>query len=307
MERFRILIIDDDEDQHEILGEYLALAGYEVDHAYDGAAGLQSLDRQPADLVLLDVRMPGMDGFDTLAVLQERPELRDLPVLMLTSLNMPHLKVKGLELGAEDYLTKPCNKPELLARVRVALRRAPRYKRDLAAMEGNLTDLSLAELVQTLDLAGRRARVELHELRGELVVGPKSGLRVSYGDFTGRPALERLLLLDRGLFSVTFIGDDASPLSAEAHQPLTVQGALMGALTCLDEVTATLAPVGALREVVELVDLDEPDARTLDLGSLQSLGPMGLGELIVRMSGELQKNAAILVELHRKNKLRGLR
>jgi len=306
MERYRILIIDDDEDQHEILGEYLSLAGYVVDHSYDGAAGLQALEQRGADLVLLDVRMPGMDGFETLAEMQERPALRDLPVLMLTSLNMPHLKVKGLELGAEDYLTKPCNKPELLARVRAALRRAPRYKRDLAAMEGNLSDLPLAELVQTLELAGRHARVALHELRGELVLGAGSTLWASYGEFTGRAALERLILLNRGLFSVTFAGAGAVPASEEAHHPLAVQGALMGALTLLDEVIAAVAVVGALEELVELVDLDEQDSQAPALIPVRSLGPQRLGELIVRMSGELQDNVATLVALHRKDKLRVL-
>lgn len=307
MDPFRILIIDDDEDQHEILGEYLVLAGYGVEHAYDGAEGVESLRQRRADLALLDVRMPGMDGFETLKALQASPQTRGVPVLMLTSLDKSHLKVKGLELGAEDYLTKPCNKAELLARVRVALRRAPRYQRNLAAMEGNLTDLPLAELLQTLELAGRPARVRLQELGGELVLERGGALGVSFGEHIGRQALERLMLLNHGLFSVTFDEEARSPGEAPSEEPpLELRGAIMGALTRLDEVTADLAHLGGTDALVELVEPNGQPLQPAAVERLRELSPLPLRSLLVRLPGELQDNVATLVALHRDNMLRVL-
>ncbi len=301
MSAFEIMIIDDDEDQHEILGQYLDLAGYKVKHATDGAAGLDLLEREGADLVLLDVRMPGMDGFEALKRKQATPGIRDIPVLLLTSLDKPHLKVKGLELGAEDYLTKPCNKAELLARVRAALRRTARYKRNLAAVEGDLTDLPLTELLQPLELTGRQARVRLQELGGEVLLGEGGSLWASFGDRTGREALERLILLGRGLFSVLFDEQGGAPPSDQ--EPLPLRGALMGALTRMDEVLATLEGVAGLEDPVELA---AHASLTPDLEDLRALGPVPMGLLLARIPGDLGEAANMLAQMRDNGTLRVL-
>lgn len=132
----RILIVDDDRALCDLLVDYLQREGFVVDVEYDGDAALARL-RNPAerpDLLILDVMMPGRDGLDTLREL--RMQLR-LPVIMLSARGEPVDRVIGLELGADDYLAKPCLPRELLARVRAQLRRtAPQLSGSLQV--GNL-------------------------------------------------------------------------------------------------------------------------------------------------------------------------
>lgn len=119
----RILIADDDRELCELLAEYLRREGFDVDLAHDGEAALEHL-RAPArrpDLMILDVTMPGRDGLDTLRELRVKHRL---PVIMLSARGEPVDRVIGLELGADDYLAKPCLPRELLARIRAQLRRA---------------------------------------------------------------------------------------------------------------------------------------------------------------------------------------
>ena len=118
--RPHVLIVDDDAELRGMLGEYLANEQIEVDTAADGVAALRLLERQRPDLVLLDVTMPGMNGFDVLRRMREK---WPVPVLMLTARDDVVDRVFGLELGADDYLTKPFNGRELLARIHAVLRR----------------------------------------------------------------------------------------------------------------------------------------------------------------------------------------
>ncbi len=118
----RILIADDDRELCGLLAEYLRREGFTVDIASDGAAALARLRdaEQRPDLLILDVMMPGRDGLDTLRELRAQHRL---PVIMLSARGEPVDRVIGLELGADDYLAKPCLPRELLARVRAQLRR----------------------------------------------------------------------------------------------------------------------------------------------------------------------------------------
>lgn len=118
----RILLVDDDRALCQLLVDYLQGEGFVVDVEHDGDAALARL-RNPAeqpDLLVLDVMMPGRDGLDTLRELRTH---RHLPVIMLSARGEPVDRVVGLELGADDYLSKPCLPRELLARVRALLRR----------------------------------------------------------------------------------------------------------------------------------------------------------------------------------------
>lgn len=118
----RILIVDDDRALARLLAEYLQREGFVVDVAHDSDAGLAQLHNQATrpDLLILDVMMPGRDGLETLRELRLKHRL---PVIMLSARGEPVDRVIGLELGADDYLTKPCLPRELLARVRAQLRR----------------------------------------------------------------------------------------------------------------------------------------------------------------------------------------
>ena len=117
----RILIVEDEKNIVDILSFNLTKEGYETLEAYDGQAGLQLALEQNPDLILLDLMLPKMDGFDVCRNL--RKENRSTPVIMLTAREEETDKVLGLELGADDYITKPFSMRELLARVKANIRR----------------------------------------------------------------------------------------------------------------------------------------------------------------------------------------
>lgn len=116
----RILLVDDDTELCEMLAEYLATEGFEVAAVHDGPAALERAPKDQWDAMILDVMLPGMNGFDVLRRL--RP-LLSAPVLMLTARGEDTDTVVGLELGADDYVAKPCNPRVLVARLRALLRR----------------------------------------------------------------------------------------------------------------------------------------------------------------------------------------
>jgi DNA-binding response OmpR family regulator len=128
MTRGRVLVIDDDSDVRALVVGLLERAGYEVNEASNGRDGLRAVFSDRPDLVLLDVTMPGLDGWGTLERIRE---LTDVPVLMVTARSDELEKVRGLKAGADDYLTKPFGRQELLARVEALLRRKRRTEDEL--------------------------------------------------------------------------------------------------------------------------------------------------------------------------------
>lgn len=121
MEENRILVIDDDAELCELLGEYLGQEGFVVESVGDGAAGLERTLSGVHALVVLDVMLPEMNGFVLLRRIRERSKV---PVLMLTARGDDVDRIVGLEMGADDYLPKPFNPRELVARIRAVMRRA---------------------------------------------------------------------------------------------------------------------------------------------------------------------------------------
>jgi len=123
MNAARVLVIDDDADIRGLVTELLERAGLSVEQAEDGRSGLRALHKTPPDLVVLDVSMPDLDGWQTLERIRD---LSEVPVLMLTARGEELERVRGLQAGADDYVVKPFGRQELLARVQALLRRAGR-------------------------------------------------------------------------------------------------------------------------------------------------------------------------------------
>lgn len=117
-----LLVVDDNESNRDIVSRFLRRAGYRVSCAADGAEALASIEKEKPDLVLLDVMMPIMNGIDVCRTLKDDPKTRLIPVVIMTALGQIEDRVRGIQAGADDFLTKPVNRGELLARIQTSLR-----------------------------------------------------------------------------------------------------------------------------------------------------------------------------------------
>jgi two-component system alkaline phosphatase synthesis response regulator PhoP len=120
----RILVVDDDKQIVRLIQSYLERASYQVLTAYDGETALHTIRRERPDLVVLDLMLPNRDGWEITRIVRSDPNLVALPIIMLTARVDDTDKIVGLELGADDYIAKPFNPHEVVARVRAVLRRA---------------------------------------------------------------------------------------------------------------------------------------------------------------------------------------
>lgn len=116
-----VLVVDDSPPNVKLLRVILADAGYHVSEATSGPEALEVMHREKPDVMVLDVRMPGMTGYEVCARVRKDPEFSSLPVIMLTALSLPEERIRGIEAGATDFISKPFNKKELLARIRNSL------------------------------------------------------------------------------------------------------------------------------------------------------------------------------------------
>ena len=131
----KILVIDDDLAINELIKVNLELAGYQVVQAFDGVKGFALAKQELPSLVVLDVMMPEVDGFTVAQRIRKHGETADVPILMLTALSQINDKVKGFDIGVDDYLVKPFEMDELLVRVRALLKRTMQIPKSVATRE----------------------------------------------------------------------------------------------------------------------------------------------------------------------------
>ncbi len=196
----KILVVDDEVSLQEALTYQLKKEGYQVEVAGDGLTALELAQNTNPDLVILDVMLPGMDGFEVCRTLRQES---NIPVLMLTARDDEIDRVVGLEVGADDYLPKPFSMRELIARVKALLRRVRLIREELgaAAQEGNLPHILTFGNLE-IDISRREVRLD-----GEVVpTKPKEfDLLTFMGQHKGR-VLTRELILDR-VWGWGFVGD----------------------------------------------------------------------------------------------------
>jgi len=137
---YRILIADDDTNVHQSLGVYFRREGYQAIAAYDGEEAVRVARQQKPDLVLLDIMMPKMDGLD---VCRELRKTGNLPIIMLSAKSEEFDKLLGLELGADDYITKPFSPREVIARIKAVLRRLSENKEISKATHLTVSNLDI--------------------------------------------------------------------------------------------------------------------------------------------------------------------
>ncbi len=171
-----ILIIDDDPDLCVLVGTILVKAGYEVESAFDGQSGLDRAAKIRPDLVLLDIMMPEMSGWD---VAKELRQVSTAPIIFLSARGAEKDVVRGLQLGADDYVSKPFRHHELVARIEAVLRRAPTAAREQFYRIG---DLTIDRPHWEVRRGGRLIHLTPTEFRLLLLLAQHAGRPVSHKD-----------------------------------------------------------------------------------------------------------------------------
>jgi DNA-binding response OmpR family regulator len=170
-----ILIIDDDDRLAGMVGDYLRAHQYEVRTARDGQAGLASIEEQRPSLVVLDLMMPGIDGLEVCKRLRGGEATRHLPILMLTAKGDPMDRVIGLEIGADDYLAKPFEPRELLARVRAILRRSETGTAQRAGNRLSFGSLVIDRDTRMVSVSGQSAELTSYQFDLLVALAERAG------------------------------------------------------------------------------------------------------------------------------------
>jgi DNA-binding response OmpR family regulator len=251
----RLLLVDADPRSVRVLEVSLKKAGYSVTTATDGLDALSKVEVSSPDLVLSDTRLPNLDGYALVRRLKERPEWASIPVVFLTSQKSVEDKIRGLELGVEDYLTKPIFVRELLARVNLLLARrtqeniATRQTSGRTRFTGSIQDMAVVDLLQTFEVSRKSGvvhlksgtqRAKIYFRDGKIVDAEVSRLR-------GEEAVYRTLIWNEAEFEVEF-----SPVKNEDIMGTSTQGVLMEGMRRVDEWGRLLEQLPPLATVFEI-------------------------------------------------------
>ncbi len=281
MKKYRILLVDDDPIIHKLLDQYFKKTPFLLDHAFSGNEAFAMLEESNADLIVLDINMPQMDGFQTLTKLRENEGYAKIPVIFLSALDRDNLKVKGLELGADDYLTKPFKGQELAARIKAVLRRnkPQALQGDLT---GNIAIFGLSELFLTLGMSKKSCLVKFPDMDGLVQVHNGELIDIQQGNAHGEEALLRLFLLERGFFRVNFTDPPDNPSPG-----LSIDSILLNTATKVDELMEAINCVGSLDTKL---GLHRNSSEFPELDKLEGAFPLSLADLLVMLDGPLTAN-----------------
>jgi CheY-like chemotaxis protein len=252
----QLLLVDADPRSVRVLEVSLKKSGYSVTTASDGADALAKIEFSAPDLILSDTRLPRLDGYELVRRMKDRPEHAHIPVVFLTSQKSIEDKIRGLELGVEDYLTKPIFVRELIARVNLLLARRTQERMATAMpmsrrtrLSGSLEDMGVVDLLQTFEISRKTGVGKIGNGRREARIYFRDGKVVDaeLGRLRGEEAVYRALIWNSGHFEVDFF-----PIDREDIIPTSTQGLLMEGMRRVDEwgrLCEQLPPLATIFEV----------------------------------------------------------
>ncbi len=264
MARQNLLLVDGDTRSRRVLEVSLRKAGFSVTTAEDIDQALLVLQHGEPDLIISDTRLPGRDGFEFCLEVKKNPKWAGIPFVFLTSAKQIEDKVRGLELGVEDYLVKPIYIKEVTTRLRMLMQRKQRErleKKDAARTKftGHLADMAVVDLFQTIEISRKSGTIQFETELGEATIWFRDGsiIDAEMGRLQGDQAVYRLLGLNDGSFAVEFKPINRNPVIKES-----TQGLLMEGMRRVDEwgrLLEQLPPLDAVLSVDKAALADLPD------------------------------------------------
>jgi len=232
-----LLLVDGDAKSLRVMEVSLRQAGYHVTSAVNGLDAWEKCEAAAPDLVISDTRLPEMDGFELCARLKSDRRFSSIPFVFLSSQKELEHKVRGLELGVEDYLTKPIYIQEIVTRVKILLQKRDKERLERRDQKGGLTgslaDMGVVDLVQALEMGRKTGVIRIADRQGtaaEVFFRDGKVVDVSLGGQVGEAAFYRLLAWTEGTFEIAF-----EHVERESRIDFSTQGLLMEGMRRLDE------------------------------------------------------------------------
>ena len=253
MAKQHLLLVDGDAKSLRVMEVSLKKAGFSVTTAIHGKDALEKVQISPPDLVLSDTKMPEMDGFELCKALKSDERFKFIPYVFLTNQKSVEFKVRGLELGGDDYLTKPIYIKEIVTRVKMILQKAEKErieKRETTkgGFAGSLADMGVVDLVQTFEIGRKTGLINIQgERTGTVYFKDGRVIDAELGRLKGENAFYRMLNTFEGQFEVQF-----SALDRPERIEISTQGLLMEGMRRLDEWGRMLEQLPPLETVFEI-------------------------------------------------------
>src|SRR6185436_10801347 len=255
MAKQSLLLVDGDTKSLRVLEVSLKKAGFNVTTAVNGQDALAKVETSAPDLIISDTKMPEMDGFELVERLKQNLDWASIPFIFLTSQSDVEDKIRGLELGVEDYLTKPIYIKEILTRVKILLQKKQRQsleekRESRTKFAGQLSDMAVVDLIQTIEISRKSGVIHFKHPDGKrAAIYFRNGkvIDAELGRLSGEAAVYRLLIWTEGDFEVEF-----KNVRRKDVIELSSQGLLMEGMRRVDEwgrLCEQLPPLDSIFEV----------------------------------------------------------
>jgi CheY-like chemotaxis protein len=249
-----LLLVDGDVKSLRVLEVSLKKAGFNVTTAINGLDALEKVETLQPDLIISDTRMPELDGFGLCQRLKHQPALAEIPFIFLTASKSVEDKIRGLELGVEEYLTKPIYIKEIITRVKILLQKKERAsleekKESKTKFTGQLSDMAVVDLIQTIEISRKSGVIHFESEGKRAAIYFRSGkvIDAELGRLQGEDAVYRLLIWTDGAFEVEF-----KHIRRKDVIELSSQGLLMEGMRRLDEWGRLLEQLPPLETIFEV-------------------------------------------------------
>ena len=236
MAKQHLLVVNYDSESLRVMEVSLRKAGFTVTTAVGGVDGLNKARLSSPDLIVSEIRMPEMDGFEFCRQLKADAKLSDIPFLFLTIETAIDFKVRGLELGVDDYLTKPIFNKELITRIKILLEKKGKgsleRKDPKGRFSGSLSDIGVVDLIQTIEMGRKSGRISFSrdQVQGSIFFRNGKVIDAEAGPLKGEAAVYRLLVWNEGTFEMEFGEQTLADVVT-----LSTQGLLMEGMRRVDE------------------------------------------------------------------------
>ena len=277
-----VLVVDDDELVLALLEADLRQSGFAVLTAANGKEALAMVLREPVDIIVSDVTMPEMDGLEFCQLIRQSPEHVDIPFIFLTAHGGAGERIRGLRSGADEYIVKPVNAADLVARVEILYDRIQR-KRSVSTLKGNLREVGVCEILQLFELSRKHGvlYVDAPTGKGELALADGSLVNAVWNELEGEDAAFQMVTLQEGEFRFL---PKAVP-SGNAVQPISFMLMEMARLTDeLATVEGHIPASGAPLIVRGPFDGEDADAQSVHKAIVEGCANLAAVQRALRMS-----------------------